>query len=72
MNMIELQSNRVKRTPQDYIEEFIILILNPLVCSSRIQKYIDYLNIESDRKISKWSHRNKKNRIRTSQEVADF
>ena len=61
MNMIELQSNQVKRTPPDYIDEFIILILNPLVFSSRIQKYIDYLNIEPDRKISKWSHRNEKN-----------
>ena len=31
-----LESNQVKRTPQDYINEFIIWILNPLV-GSRMQ-----------------------------------
>ena len=28
-----LQSNQVKRTPQDYIDEMIIWILNPLIVS---------------------------------------
>ena len=28
--VITLQSNQVKHTPQDYINEFIIIILNPL------------------------------------------
>ena len=40
-----LQSNHVKRIPQEYINEFIIWILNPLVVS-KMQKWIDYLNIE--------------------------
>ena len=33
----ELQSNQVRRTPQDHIKFLIILILNWLVVSSRTQ-----------------------------------
>ena len=40
-----LQSNQVKRTPQNNINELIIWILNPLVVS-RMQEWIDYFNIK--------------------------
>ena len=46
-NIMVLQSNQVKRTPQDFINELIIRILNPLIVS-RLQWWIDYLNIEAN------------------------
>ena len=39
-NHFTLQSTQVKRTPQDYINEFIIRTLNPLVYSCRFQIFV--------------------------------
>ena len=39
-NHFTLQSTQVKRTPQDYINEFIIPKVNPLVYSCRFQIFV--------------------------------
>ena len=40
-----LQSNQVERTPQDYINELVIWILNSLVISVNNPFYIEFINI---------------------------
>ena len=45
MMFITITVIQLKHTPQDYINELIIWIMNQLVVS-RMQKWIDYLKIK--------------------------